>query len=398
MKKIRARCGSFVAETLQILAANEAATALYGYSAEEFKKLTLRDMRPPEDVARMEEAVRQDGEGPRHAGLWRHLRKNGSLLWAEVDSSAVLFEGTMARMSIILDVTERLAGEEKLRASEARLRAIIDNEPECVKTVSVGGQLLEMNPAGLRIIEADSIAQVRGQAVAELVHPEDRAAYGELHRRAAAGGTGQLQFRINGRKGTERWMHTHAVGLPDRDGRVTAVLSVARDITAQRKAEVVLRRQADMLDQIGQAVIATDLDGIVIYANRFAGQLYGWMSLAEMRGSDVLDLTAAEPSRAQAAEIMAELESGNEWSGEFLCRRRDGSNFEALREEFSPSRSNGETGRHSRHLLRHHCSQGNGSENSRERTGTTCAGRRAGDRTRATGRGAGGLEDRQLGN
>lgn len=61
------------------------------------------------------------------------------------------------------------------RATERYLRAIIQTEPECVTIVSPDGTLLDMNPAGLRMIEADSLAEVQGLPVSQLLLPEHRA-------------------------------------------------------------------------------------------------------------------------------------------------------------------------------------------------------------------------------
>ncbi len=139
------------------------------------------------------------------------------------------------------NITARTMAEQALRASELRLRAIFDSEPECVKIVSADGRLLDMNPAGLRVIEADELAPLIGQPVDALVHPEDRAAYAELHRRVVSGETGQLQFRLIAQKGARRWMETHSVPLRDADGCIQSVLSVTRDITLRRQAEDSLR-------------------------------------------------------------------------------------------------------------------------------------------------------------
>ena len=79
---------------------------------------------------------------------------------------------------------ERLTRE--LCGREARWRAIFEAEPECVKLVSEEGALLEMNPAGLRMIEADSLDQVRNHQVDALVVPEHRAPFRALTRRVFA--------------------------------------------------------------------------------------------------------------------------------------------------------------------------------------------------------------------
>jgi PAS domain S-box-containing protein len=81
-----------------------------------------------------------------------------------------------------------------LRRSQARLQAIVDAEPECVKLLDRHGNLIEMNPAGLRMIEAESLDAVRGHCVFPLVRPEHRDAFRALVERVADGGEGSLEF------------------------------------------------------------------------------------------------------------------------------------------------------------------------------------------------------------
>lgn len=190
------------------------------------------------------------------------------------DSAAPIRDenGVVGGMVLVFDnQTEQRAARRALEERESRLHAIVENEPECVTEVSVDGRLLNMNPAGLEMIEARDGAEGFGRQVLELVHSEDRAAFLELHDRVVRGGTGRLQFRIVGLRGTERWMDTHSVPLRGPDGSITSVLSVTRDISEQRRTNASLLTQAQMLDNIGQSVIARDLEDTIIYANRAAG-------------------------------------------------------------------------------------------------------------------------------
>lgn len=99
------------------------------------------------------------------------------------------------------------------------------------------------------------------------------------------------------------------------------------DTPLQGEAETpLLRLQAHILDGIEQAVIATDPGGRILYWNRYAEHLYGW-SAAEVIGRDVVEITPAQMSQPQAAELMSRLQRGEKWSGEFLVQRRDGSTF-----------------------------------------------------------------------
>ena len=255
------------AETLAFLAVNDAAVDDYGYSREEFLAMTIREIRPPEDIPAFLESGTVTSEKPQAAGVWRHLKKNGEIILADIHASAIQFEGRLAQLAIAIDVTEQRKAEEAIRESESRLRAIIDNEPECVKLVSADGLLLEMNAAGLRMIQAESAAQIRGRPVSDLIHPEDRVRFAELHRKAIGGETGQLQFRVIGLKGRERWMETHSVGLRNGEGSPPSVLSVTRDITDQRRAETA-RREADQ----HLTDIINSVEGIVWEAEGATGQ------------------------------------------------------------------------------------------------------------------------------
>ncbi|HEV7730995.1 MAG TPA: PAS domain S-box protein [Candidatus Binatia bacterium] len=142
----------------------------------------------------------------------------------------------------------------KLRDREARLQAILDSEPECVQTVGRDGVLLQMNPAGLAMIEAATADEVIGRSVFDLVHPDDREAYRRLHERALAGGEGHLRFRAIGRRGGLHWMETMSVPLRDGRDAITSVLSVTRDITERKRSEDMLVRTTAVLEAIFRAV------------------------------------------------------------------------------------------------------------------------------------------------
>jgi diguanylate cyclase (GGDEF)-like protein/PAS domain S-box-containing protein len=86
---------------------------------------------------------------------------------------------------------------------------------------------------------------------------------------------------------------------------------------------------ARLLDAVGQAVIATDPLGKVIYWNRAAESLYGW-SVEEVMGRSIVEITPSEDLVERADEIMTELTRGSSWTGEFTTRRKNGTTFPAL--------------------------------------------------------------------
>ena len=114
-----------------------------------------------------------------------------------------------------------------------------------------------------------------------------------------------------------------------KEGRFVHTRCFTRDVTERKRAEEEVRFQAQMLDTVGQAAVVTDPDGTIIYWNRFAETLYGWPR-GEVLGRNIIEVVAAPGATPQATEIMGQLRAGENWSGEFLVRRRDGTTFTAF--------------------------------------------------------------------
>ncbi len=165
----------------------------------------------------------------------RALQKANRSLETEVERRTAV-ESTLASYR---DDLERQVGERtaELRYTTKQLRAIVDSEPECVKVITAAGELVEMNPAGLRMIEADSFDDVRGLCVYTLISDADRDAYIDLNDRVMAGQSATLEFELTGLRGAIRRVETHAVPLTTADGEPPLHLAITRDVTEARIAE-----------------------------------------------------------------------------------------------------------------------------------------------------------------
>jgi PAS domain S-box-containing protein len=86
-------------------------------------------------------------------------------------------------------------------------------------------------------------------------------------------------------------------------------------------SERVIRKQAALFDVATHAVIATTLDGRIVYWSRGAERLYGWPA-ADVIGKNIVDVTPSDQAVDEASHIMAELRRGGTWSGEFRVRSR----------------------------------------------------------------------------
>lgn len=199
-----------------------------------------------------------------------------------------------------IDVTDLRRAETALRESEARLRTIIESEPECVKLVDREGLLLDMNPAGLAMIGAESIDQVRGLPIADVVAPEHRAAFLELHRKVWQGQTGTLEFEIVGLKSRRRWLATHAVPLRDATGAVLAALGITRDVTEARRAEQQLRASRTAL----RSLATRQQDVREDERTRIAREIHD--SLGQALTALKLQLAAAQEGAAETSPALGE--------------------------------------------------------------------------------------------
>lgn len=99
----------FDLESLRFLKVNDSAIGRYGYSQEEFCRMSLRDIRPPEEIESLEQSVANatSNESVLISGPWTHILKDGRRIQVEVSSHSIRFEGREARFSLVQDVTER---------------------------------------------------------------------------------------------------------------------------------------------------------------------------------------------------------------------------------------------------------------------------------------------------
>ena len=164
--------------TRQFLAVNEAAIERYGYSREEFLRMTRHDIRV-EESAGVSRGLKTPTGIPEHDGSWngRHLKKDGSVIDVTVTSHGISFDGHAACLALALDVTEQRRAEEGIRQSEQRTRVMIDNALDAVVSMDPAGIITDWSAQAERMF-GWSRTEAIGRQMSDTIIPQR---YREAH-------------------------------------------------------------------------------------------------------------------------------------------------------------------------------------------------------------------------
>ena len=158
-------------ESLAFLAVNEAAVEKYGYSHGQFLGMTIRDIRPVQDIPVLLESVSREVVKVER----RHRKKDGTLIEVEVTTNDLEWAGRPARLVSATDITERKRTEERIRESEEAYRRLVEESPDAM-LVHRYGTIIFANGACATLFGASSAEEIVGKQYLDLVHPENQVA------------------------------------------------------------------------------------------------------------------------------------------------------------------------------------------------------------------------------
>jgi len=220
----------------------------------------------------------------------------------------------------------------RARQSEARLHGIITSAMDAIITIDEAQCIILTNDAATRLFGYPA-SELLGQPLEKLLPVHFRVAHAQhIHQFGATGVTERamqgvsqvIGLRANGQ---EFPIEASISQVATETGKLYTV--ILRDISERKQAEEELRFRAELLNAVGQSIIATNTKEKIIYINRAAENLYGW-SQAETLGKNIIDLAVPKISQYEAQQIMTRLSEGNSWSGEFIVQRSDGTTFPAM--------------------------------------------------------------------
>ncbi len=220
-------------ETFAFLAVNDAAVRHYGYSKEEFLSMTIKDIRPPEDVPALVHVVEHTSDGYQNAGVWRHRKKDGTLIDVEITSHTSMFAGRRADIVLINDVTERRKAEQAAQ----ELAAIVESASDAIISTTLDGRVVSWNLAADRMF-GYTREEIVGRSASMLVPPGHRQNI-DRHLKIMGEGNSVEKYETNLLKkgGTEIPVSLVFSPMKDDHGVAAGASIIVRDITERKKAE-----------------------------------------------------------------------------------------------------------------------------------------------------------------
>ncbi len=272
---------------------NPAYETMYGWTREEaIGRGYEHPSFPPEYIRPRHELVRRALAGENCRAELEAMRKDGERILTEVHAIPFRHRGEPHVLAIARDITERKRVEERLRASEEQYRAIFAASADAMVLRDENMCVVDVNPAFLALVQRDRDEIVGRVHPAFVIAPEREAAE-DLLRSALAGRPGKLEVKTVGNDGVTREVEVRAA--PMRYQGRPHVLAIARDVTAERRAERESRRleaqlrQAQKMEAIGQLT-----GGIAHDFNNILASVMGYVVLAEERAADLEDAKAVE--------------------------------------------------------------------------------------------------------
>jgi len=237
--------------SFKFLDVNEAAIKHYGYSREEFLSMTALDIRPEEEKKRFLELRRSKTSGPHNSGIWKHIKKDGTIIYSEVIAHDIFFEDKKARLVLSNDVTEKVKAEEELSHEKNLLRTLIDNLPDYIYVRDTQSLHLVNNKANIQLMGASNEEETIGKSVIDFFGPQIAKPFIEDDQRIIKTGVAIInrEETIVSASGEIKYLLTTKVPIKDKDDKVTGLVGISRDITKQKEVELDLRNSKYFLEK-----------------------------------------------------------------------------------------------------------------------------------------------------
>lgn len=289
----------FDAGTLQFLEVNEAAVQHYGYSMDEFHKMTIRDIQLSEDTTGFSKSREHTDIEKKRAFsnfLWKHRKKNGEIIFVEIKSNELQYNGRMANLVLANDITEKVKAEEELIKSNERFTYAVKASSDALWEWDIIADTVYIAEAYTTILGWKIKPDRKFNEWYDYIHPDDRLATVEGFHRALKDPSQyiyQMDYRHVKSNGDYSYVVDKAYIIRNDKGEAIRIVGAIRDITKRKEAEDKLARERYLLrtliDHLPDYIYIKDSHFRHIINNRANVELMGARDEEETLGKTVFD-------------------------------------------------------------------------------------------------------------
>ena len=266
-----------------------------GYTVDETVKLEMKDILTSDSAEQAKRLIRDQivlwNPWVKHTPLsltLEHIRKDGSALWSEVRLSFLCNEKGIITgvLGVTREITERIKAEEALRDSQARYRLLADNAVDVIWTVDMKGRLTYISPSITRLL-GYTVDEAMSTKLSKFFTPASAETANKLVKWEMAAGVEGSQESSRSvvlehvrKDGSTIWTEVVISFLRDKQGRLTGIQGVTRDITERKKAEETLRQSEQryrlLAENVKDVIWTVDMNLRLSYTSPSITQLTGY--------------------------------------------------------------------------------------------------------------------------
>lgn len=317
-------------ETLAFLEVNLAAIKHYGYSKEEFLRMTIKDIRPPEDIPTLLIDIKIKNKTHKPEGAWRHIKKNGELIFVDITTVSVISNGKNARHVLIQDITERKRAEEALKLSEEKFRSITEQVEDLIIINDTEGFIKYASPASREFFHCEP-EEMNGHHFTELIHEDSMHIAMEAFRAGVEDRKKAVDIELKMKRKDGSIFFAELNGTDFSNGDQKGILTVLHDITSRKHTVEQLRESEEkfrsIAEQTTDLISISDVKGTVIYASNAAKTIFQFEP-DEMCGHNFIEFVDDESIDNAVDKFRKGVEMNLKLTNlEFKLKRKDGSRF-----------------------------------------------------------------------
>ncbi|MBN3896914.1 MAG: PAS domain S-box protein [Nostoc sp. NOS(2021)] len=276
----------------------------------------------PDDRDRATQSIEQLLSGSQSISAeYRILRPDGSVRWIWNRGFAVYdHQGKVNYYGgIAEDITERKLSEESLKESEARLSLALEAGQMGIwdRNLIANTSIWSPNMGPLYGLPSNTLCPTVEDYL-NLVHPEDRESVAASIPRMIEEGRATTDYRVVWPDGSLHWLNCKAQVYYNEIGQMIRMIGTNRDVTERKLAEQKISEQAALLDIATDAILVRDFQSQILFWNKGAERMYGWLS-TEVIGKYLQEILYLAGTQQQLEVALKSVIESGSWQGE-LCK------------------------------------------------------------------------------